>query len=60
MQANNGYKTREEFAPELNMCARTMSRKLQKVGYEMPERELLSPEVQREIKEKLKIISVVQ
>jgi hypothetical protein len=50
------YKTREEFAKEIGMCARTMMRKLEKVGYQVPAYELLSPETQLEIKKALKII----
>jgi hypothetical protein len=50
------YKTRETFAQELGMCARTMIRKLEKVGYKIPPYELLSPQTQAEIKAALKII----
>ncbi len=49
------YKTRETFARELGMCARTMIRKLAKVGYKIAARALLSPEMQLEIKVALKI-----
>lgn len=50
------YKTREVFAAELGMCARTMIRKLEKVSYKIPPYDLLSPETQTEIKAMLKII----
>lgn len=50
------YKTREEFAHELGMCARTMTRKCEKAGYEIPAYEMLSPQTQLEIKAVLKII----
>ena len=50
------YKSREQFAKEIGMCARTMARKCEKVGYEIPAYELLSPETQKEIKKALKII----
>ena len=50
------YKTREEFAKEIGMCARTMIRKCEKIGYRIPQYELLSPETQNQIKTLLKII----
>jgi hypothetical protein len=50
------YKTREIFAKEIGMCARTMMRKLDEARYEVPPYKLLSPETQEEIKKVLKII----
>ena len=50
------YKTREMFAQELGMCARTMIRKCEKVGYQIPPYDLLSPQTQLEIKAALKIV----
>ena len=49
------YKTREEFAKEIGMCARTMIRKCEKVKYQIPAYEMLSPQTQLEIKTALKI-----
>ena len=51
-----GYKTREQFAPELGMCARTVKRKLDELGFYLGSGKMLSPEVQHAIKVALKVI----
>lgn len=60
MNTENIYKTREEFAHEIGMCARTMTRKLRKLGFVLAKYCLLSPQEQYEIKIALKIIVAVQ